>query len=286
MIAGKVAAIVSATLLLLPILLAALAFDHKLKVKVPVWWHRIVCRVLGIRVIVRGEPSVARPLMLLSNHVSWTDISVLGAVKPLSFIAKSEVRDWPLFGHLAQLQRTVFIDRNRKRDAGKQAQIIANRLVHQRDVMVLFAEGTTGDGTHLLPFKSSLTGAADLARNEDGSTTIQPVALAYIRQGGLPLGLAKRINASWAGDENLLPHLLRLLKSAPLDVEVLFGEPIIVTGKLDRQAVTATCASSIAAMLAAAQSGVEPPVYFSSTARLSPTDHQAIDPVSETVSHD
>jgi lyso-ornithine lipid O-acyltransferase len=284
--AGKIAAIVGATLLLLPILLAALAIDHKLKVKIPVWWHRIVCRVLGIRVTVRGTPSLARPLMLVSNHVSWTDISVLGTVKPLSFIAKAEVKDWPLFGHLARLQRTVFIDRNRKRDAGRQAQMIATRLVHERDVMVLFAEGTTGDGTHLLPFKSSLTGAADLARNQDGSAAIQPVALAYLRQGGLPLGLAKRINTSWIGDVELLPHILWLLKSPPLDVEVLFGEPIIVTGKIDRQAVTARCASSIGTMLAAVQSGLEPAVHGDSSGNPSMADQQTTEIQSEIAHHD
>jgi lyso-ornithine lipid O-acyltransferase len=270
-VCGKVTTIILATLILLPVLLVALALDHKLKVIVPVWWHRIVCRILGIRVIVHGDPALARPLLLVSNHVSWTDINVLGTVKPLSFIAKSEVKDWPVFGWLARLQRTVFIDRNRKRDAGRQAQMIANRLVHQRDVIVLFAEGTTSDGTHLLPFKSSLTGAADLARSAEGTTAIQPVALAYTRQGGLPLGLARRIETSWIGDVELMPHLMWLLKAPPIDVEVLFGEPIIVEGPLNRQAVTAACARSIGNMLAAVQRGTEPDVHSQTTKSL--TEH-------------
>jgi lyso-ornithine lipid O-acyltransferase len=259
-IAMRVLAVSAVTLALLPVLLAALAADHALKVKVPVWWHRAVCRIAGIRVVVRGEASAGRPLLLISNHVSWADITVLGAVRPLSFIAKSEVRGWPVFGWLARLQRTVFIDRNRRRDTANQAALIAERLVHKRDVMVLFAEGTTGDGTHLLPFKSALTGAAELARGADGTAIIQPVALAYVRRGGLPLGVGRRVELAWIGDVELLPHMKAMLTSAPIDVEVLFGDPISVSGPLDRRAVTDACAATIRALLADAHRGLPPHV--------------------------
>jgi lyso-ornithine lipid O-acyltransferase len=196
-----------------------------------------------------------RPLLLVANHVSWIDIIVLGSVKPLSFIAKSEVKGWPVFGWLARLQRTVFIDRDRKRDSAKQAALIAERLVHKRDVMVLFAEGTTGDGTRLLPFKSALIGAAEIARAGDGTTTIQPVAIVYARQGGLPLGLARRMQLAWVGDVELMPNIGWLLTAPPIDVHVLFGPPITVNGPLNRKAVTEACATTISALLAATHLG-------------------------------
>jgi lyso-ornithine lipid O-acyltransferase len=256
----RIIAVLGVTAALLPLHLAALGFDHGLKARIPVWWHRAICAISGIRVVTRGEASPGRPLLVVANHVSWADIPVLGAARPLSFIAKSEVRDWPVFGWLARLQRTVFIDRNRKRDSARQAALIAERLVHKRDVMVLFAEGTTGDGTRLLPFKSALTGAAELARGADGTAVIQPVALAYVRRGGLPLGISRRIEMAWIGDVGLLGHMAQVLGGPPIDVEVLFGDPISVSGPLDRRAVTDACAATIGAMLADAFRGRPPRV--------------------------
>lgn len=99
---------------------------------------------------------------MLSNHVSWLDIIVLGSLRPLSFVAKSEIAGWPVVGTLARLQRTVFIDRARRADTAAVNAAVARRLAGG-DLIVLFAEGTTGDGTRLLPFRSSLVGAARAA---------------------------------------------------------------------------------------------------------------------------
>jgi lyso-ornithine lipid O-acyltransferase len=187
--------------------------------------------------------------------VSWSDISVLSSVLPLSFVAKSEVKDWPVFGTLAKLQRTVFINREIRHQTGLQAKAIAARLGHEKDVMVLFAEGTTGDGTRLLPFKSALTGSAALAIGDDGIAHVQPVAIAYTRYGGLPVGFKRRLQAAWIGDLELLPHLKHILSGQPLDVEVSFGEPIIIAPPVNRKAVTEACQASIGVMVHEAFSG-------------------------------
>ena len=78
----------------------------------PMLFHRCVAKIIGLRVTVIGAPSADRPMLILSNHVSWLDIVAIGSLMPLAFIAKSEVQQWPLFGLMARLQRSIFVDRN------------------------------------------------------------------------------------------------------------------------------------------------------------------------------
>ena len=108
-------------------------------------WHRLIIRALGMRIHVKGTLSSQRPLLVASNHISWTDIMVLGSMVDVKFIARADMEGWPLIGMLSKLQRTVFIERERKRSSGDQASEIASRMA-KGDAMVLFAEGSTGDG--------------------------------------------------------------------------------------------------------------------------------------------
>jgi 1-acyl-sn-glycerol-3-phosphate acyltransferase len=151
--------ILVASILLMPWQLLALRFDWKLRRRLPRVWHRIVCCCLGIRIRVHGKMETHRPLMLCANHSSWMDIMVLSAIADVAFIAKVEVRDWPIFGTLAKLQKSVFIVREEKRKTGHQANEIAARMA-DGEIVVLFPEGTTSDGNRLLEVKSSLFGAA------------------------------------------------------------------------------------------------------------------------------
>ena len=119
----------------------------------PHYYHRLLCIILGIKVTVEGALPSA-PALIIANHVSWADIPVLSAVLPLSFVAKLEVAGWPLFGTLARLQRTVFIDRQRRHTTGHSKNLLAERLLGS-DMLVLFPEGTSHNGKTLLSFKSS-----------------------------------------------------------------------------------------------------------------------------------
>ncbi|RUV66519.1 1-acyl-sn-glycerol-3-phosphate acyltransferase, partial [Mesorhizobium sp. M5C.F.Ca.IN.020.14.1.1] len=149
-------------------------------------WHRLIIRALGMRIHVKGTLSSQRPLLVASNHISWTDIMVLGSMVDVKFIARADMAGWPLIGMLSKLQRTVFIERERKRSSGDQASEIANRMA-KGDAMVLFAEGSTGDGNMILPFKRTLFGAASMAISEGAAETvfIQPVAIVYTRLHGV-----------------------------------------------------------------------------------------------------
>lgn len=227
-----------------------------LQKKLPLFFHKVVCRLLGLKVHVYGKLAGDRPLLLVANHTSWLDIMVLSSVGEVSFIAKSEVRKWPLFGTFAVLQRSVFVERDRRGRTGEQASEIARRLT-EGDIMVLFAEGTTGDGNKVLPFKTSLFGAAQMAVRESGveKVMVQPVAVAYTRVQGLPMGRYHRPIASWPGDVDLVPHLKGVLKKGAFDVEVHFGEPVPFTAGGDRKQLAKQTEADVRRMLGRALHG-------------------------------
>jgi len=243
-----VAGIVTPPLLAWQLLAMRFGWNEKF---VPRLWHRIVLGLLGIRVRVHGEIASRRPLLIASNHVSWSDIMVLGSLVDVHFIAKSEMADWPFFGMLARCQRTVFVERERKGRSGEQANEIAARMA-KGDPIVLFAEGTTGDGNQPLPFKSTLFGAAKLAISNGAAekVSIQPVALAYTRLHGLPMGRLHRTHASWIGHAVLVPHIGTLLREGAMDVEVHFGEPMEFTSDTRRKEVAAAAEREVRRMLA------------------------------------
>lgn len=243
--------IVVASLVLMPLQLLSLRFDWKLRRYLPRFWHRIMCHCLGVRIRVVGHPERRRPLMLASNHSSWLDILVLSSVADVAFIAKSEVRDWPIFGVLARLQKSVFVEREQKRKTGDQVNEIAERMA-AGEIMVLFPEGTTSDGNRLLDVKSSLFGAAAAAvpKAPDGVVYVQPVAVAYTRIHGMAMGRYYRPVTAWPGDIELLPHLKGILACGAIDVEVCFGEAVGYRADTNRKEVSATIARRIRVMLA------------------------------------
>lgn len=195
----------------------------------PLRYHRLVCRLLGVQVAVAGAAPQNGPLLIACNHVSWLDIVVLSSVAPVSFVAKSEVARWPLFGSLARLQRTVFVDRQRRHATGGSRDEMRERL-KSGDILVLFAEGTSGDGRSVLPFKSSFFGAAD-----EPGVLVQPVALAYRGHRNLPMSRRMLPAYAWYGDMALAPHLLGALRAGPIEVTVVFHPPLSLSGEMNRK---------------------------------------------------
>jgi len=250
---GVIAVTLSAvTLILLPVQLVGLAFDLRIRRSVPRLWHRAACRLLGVRIHLHGSLDKRRPLMLAANHASWKDILVLGAIADVAFIAKSEVADWPVFGHLAKLQKSIFVAREQKRQAGAQVGEIAERM-KAGEIVVLFPEGTTSDGNRLLEIKSSLFGAAAAAvPHVPGNVVhVQPVAIAYTRVHGMAMGRYHRPVAAWPGDIELVPHLMGVLKAEAIDVEVSFADAIEFRAGDSRKVLSAEVAACIRRMLLA-----------------------------------
>lgn len=236
-IALRVAALAPAFLIGLPAQWLALKFRARpLYRAMPVVFHRYLLFVLGVKVERIGRPAAARPLLITSNHLSWLDIVVLSSLMPVSFIAKSEVAGWPLFGTLARLQRSVFVERARRGKTAEVNETIAARL-RDGDAMVLFAEGTTSDGARVLPFRSALIGASQAATMGE-SSHIQALNIAYPSIAGLPIGRANLPLIAWYGDMDLVPHLADLLTIGTITARVSFGEALKVEPASDRKALT------------------------------------------------
>lgn len=245
-VAALIAVMAVYTVVLMPFQSMAIRRNWPIAAKLPWYWQRIACAIVGIRVRVDGV-AAAPPLLIAANHISWLDISVLGSVLPVSFVAKAEVAGWPVVGTLARLQRTVFIDRTRRSQTASATEAIAAR-VGRGDVMVLFAEGTTGDGNRVLPFRSALLGAARAASGS-GLITVQPVAITYTAIHGVPIGRVDRPMIAWYGDMELAGHFLKLIMTGGLDAVVSFGEPIAFGPGEDRKQVADRCCSAVTAMV-------------------------------------
>lgn len=225
------------TLPLMPVQALLVRTSPRLARRFPNWYHRQVCRLIGVRLEIEGEVVRDRPVLLVANHTSWLDIPVLSALAPVSFVAKREVGGWPFVSSLARLQRTVFVDRERRASAGDTASEILGRLA-AGDAIVLFAEGTSTDGNRVLAFKTALFAAVKPTDVRTGAPTdavVQTVSLVYTRLHGVPLGRADRPLVGWYGDMEMQGHAWQLLKAGPLDVRIRVGAPIPLDHYGDRK---------------------------------------------------
>jgi len=240
--------------LLAPLQLVAIAFGWRLQQVIPHIFHTVLCAVIGIRIHENGERSKTAPLLILSNHASWLDILVIGAKTPVVFVAKSEVAKWPLFGWLARMQRTIFVERERRQTTGATAREIGDRMV-SGDAVVLFAEGTSSDGIRVLPFRSALVGSVHHALGESthhDKVMVQPMSIAYVGFGGLPVGRALHPRVAWYGDVDLAPHLVGILTSGAVDVTVSWGEAIAYDMTADRKQIARHAENAVRQMTTAA----------------------------------
>ena len=245
------------TLSLMPVQGLGLALDRPWSRRLPAFYHRWCCRILGFHVRPVGEPTALRPALFASNHVSYTDISVLGSLIVGSFVAKAEVARWPLFGWLAKLQRTVFVDR-RVRSTAFQRDALTARLA-AGDALILFPEGTSGDGNRVLPFKSALFSAAEQSP-QTAPIAVQPVSIAYTRLDGIPLGRLLRPYFAWCGTAELAPHLWSMIGLGTVEVVVEFHPPTFFADCGSRKALSRYCQARVAGGMAAALAGRPQPV--------------------------
>jgi 1-acyl-sn-glycerol-3-phosphate acyltransferase len=240
------------TLAMLPVQAFALRYSPRFSLAVPLWYHRRSCRLLGINVVRRGRMSRRRPTLFVSNHVSYLDVIVLGSLIPGSFIAKAEIKSWPLFGWLARLQRSVFVERRAVRTAAHRDEI-RSRL-DQGDRLVLFPEGTSGDGNRVLPYKSALLSVAE-GNPGDKPLAVQPMTIAYTKLDGMPLGRHLRPFYAWYGDMELLPHIWQLAGMGRITVEVRFHRPVSSTDFASRKELCDYCHEQAAQGMSSALAG-------------------------------
>jgi 1-acyl-sn-glycerol-3-phosphate acyltransferase len=188
-----------------------------LRQRLTAWFMRRLSAALPFEVEVRGELPEG-PHLWLSNHVSWTDIPLLGQLLPLSFLSKAEVRTWPLAGWLAHKAGTLFIRRG-SGDSALLARQLHRHLSAGRQLLI-FPEGTTTDGLQVRTFHGRLLTSAI-----DTGTPLQPVAIRYLRDGETDLV------APFIGDDDLPSHLLRLFANDRAKVKIQLLAPIASAGQ-------------------------------------------------------
>lgn len=177
-------------------------------------WGRGMAWILGVETRVIGSPPKS-PFLLVSNHQTYLDIFLLAGAADCTFVAKSEIMGWPVFGHVCRSVDTVFINRERRRDVLRAGQHMAQVLEEGRGV-TLFAEGTTSTGESILPLKSSLlAGAAAM------EIPVHHAVLTYRTESSAP---PAREVVPWVGDDRLGRHLWRLAKLHRIYATVTFGE--------------------------------------------------------------
>lgn len=222
----------------------------------PRLFHRLSCTFLGLRVHVIGKPATGRPTLLVSNHISWTDIIAIGSVADVTFVAKQEVGRWPLVGFMASLQKTIYVDRTRRSDAKRTSREMGQRLADGGAVL-LFAEGQSDIGTHVLPFRSALVGAAQHAMQDAGAkdVVIQPVTIAYTRLQGLPVSRNERSLIAWIKSKSVKQNVREILSGPIKDVTIAFGIPKPLNEGADRKSVTKAAENDVRRMLVALNRG-------------------------------
>jgi 1-acyl-sn-glycerol-3-phosphate acyltransferase len=240
------------TLLLIPIQAIALKINRKWAKAIPLYYHRLCLKTLKIKVVKRGRISTKEPTLFVVNHASYIDISILASLIKASFVAKAEIANWPFFGFLAKLQRSIFIDR-KSRNVNSHVQMMQSRL-EQGDNIVVFPEGASGDGNSVVPFKSSLFKTAEI-KPHGKPLTVQPVSIAYARLDGIALGRSLRPYFTWFGNMALVPHIFKAAGLGRLTVIVEFHPVVTIDEFSSRKELSEWCHREVAEGLAEGLAG-------------------------------
>ncbi len=177
------------------------------------------CIIWGIRVKQEGRLSGKRPLLMVSNHFSYIDVFALGSATEARFTPKSEIAGWPMIGLFCKITGCIFIDRRRAVTMHNKKKLAG--AIKDNCIISLFPEGTTNEGTALLPFKSSFFSIA-----EEYDLTVQPVSLVYKKLNGEPITAETRHIVGWYGNAEFFPHLVTFLQQKSVDVTVIFHKTV------------------------------------------------------------
>lgn len=200
-------------------------------------WSGVLIRIIGVSLRVHAASSPLRPLMLVANHVSWLDIFVINATLPVRFVAKSEIRRWPAIGWLSARTGTLFIERGRRADAARVNRLMADAML-AGDVVAVFPEGTTTDGTEVLRFHGALLQPALIA-----GARIQPAALSFRRRDG-----SLCTEAAYDGGKSLWDTLRDVLAQPGIEAHLHFL-PLLAEDLQQRRELARAAHAAIASRL-------------------------------------
>jgi 1-acyl-sn-glycerol-3-phosphate acyltransferase len=186
-------------------------------------WSAQLLALLGVQLRVMGTPISSG--LVVANHLSWLDILAIHSAHFCRFVAKSDIKGWPVIGYLTDQSGMLFVERTSRRDSHRVVQAVATRLT-AGDCVAVFPEGTTGDGRELLPFHANMIQSAI-----DADSPVQTVAIRFIDSA---TGNASRAPL-YEGDDTLLSSVWRVLGSSSVTVVIQFGQPELAAGR-DRRA--------------------------------------------------
>jgi lyso-ornithine lipid O-acyltransferase len=205
--------------------------------------YKGLARIVGLSISIRGELSAARPLLVVSNHVSYLDMVVLGSVFPFRFTPKQEIAAWPVIPAICRITGCVFVDRHARKVQESLRHV--TEALQQKQVISLFPESTTGNGLTVLPFKPAFFHLADAPISGE-ELAVQPAAIIYTHVHGLPIDSFRWPDVAWYGDMVLLPHLWHLLKLGRIRATLEFLPPASLRDYGDRKGLATHCQKAVA----------------------------------------
>ncbi len=211
---------------------------------IPYIWQNLTCCIFRIKHEIIGEPIKDKQTIHVSNHISYLDIPLIGSTLKASFVAKSDVASWPVFGYLSKLQQTAFISRS-STDVRKGTNLL-NTMLNEGKSLIIFPEGTSTEGTEVIPFKSSLFSV--ITNSEVEELTIQPMTLSMKTVNGrFPSNQNERDIYAWHRnmDTSLASHLWRFAKGKGAIITLSFHSPINTKKFSDRKTLAKECHSTV-----------------------------------------
>lgn len=246
-------------ILILPIQIISNIFNLKLKYNAPYFFFKLINFFIGINIELdqeslnhlKNKNDIGN--LYVSNHVSWIDILTIGSLIKSRFIAKQEVKKMGVFGFLAILNNTYFIDNTKATKSLGYSNEIQKKLLKGQN-LILFPEGTTSDGSSLRNFKSSFFESANSKyvcpiTGKEKYIRVQPVTLCYLKKNGLPMGTASRREIAWIGSYPIIKLMLDYLKMGNVTINIKIHDSVTIKDFGDRKKLSAYCEDTILANL-------------------------------------
>ena len=209
----------------------------------PLLFYRMIKISTGININFDSEKIDKKNsgVLYIANHVSWFDIICLGTLLDARFIAKKEVSKMGIFGFLAKLSNTFFIDNENKNKIIEYNNSIQKKL-QEGENFIIFPEGTTSDGNGIISFKSSML---ECAFDDNNKINIQPISICYSKLNNIPMGIYLRRNIAWVGDTSMVAAMVNFLRSGRITVDIIFHEIMSINNFENRKDLALYCERKI-----------------------------------------
>ena len=227
----------------IPIQFFCNVIGFKVKKLYPLLFYRMIKIITGININFDSTKLNKKNtgVLYIANHVSWFDIICLGTLLNARFIAKKEVSKMGIFGFLAKLSNTFFIDNADKNKIIEYNHLIQNKL-KEGENFIIFPEGTTSDGNGIISFKSSML---ECAFDDNNKINIQPISICYSKLNNVPMGIYLRRNIAWVGDTSMVAAMANFLRSGRITVDIIFHEIMSINNFENRKELALYCESKI-----------------------------------------